>query len=375
MRTKNVMAGMAVAAGLLVSALGAVMLTEGTPAAAHGTTTNPPSRVWSCRFLDDFSNPQNPMCALAWAENSPAIWDWMSLRIADANGNHQARIPDGHLCSAGLTAYSAFDRASDQWMAKSLTPQSNGLYHLAHEATAPHATLYFRWYITKPGFDVTQPLRWADLDLVHDSGPTPASALYEADVDLSGRTGRHILYQVWQRSDSPEAFYGCSDVILGGTPPPPTTTTVAPTTAVPPTTTTTVATTTTTIAPTTTGAPTTTTVAPTTTIAPTTTVAPTTTTVTPPPPTGAVTFTLVTTSNWGTGHCAQGVIVNSTTSTVAWKVRLSLAGSFTSTWDGTFSRKGAAVTVTGANWNKSLSRGATATFGYCATGAPGSVLV
>ncbi|WP_145503569.1 lytic polysaccharide monooxygenase, partial [Streptomyces sp. CFMR 7] len=28
-------------------------------------------------------------------------------------------------------------------------------------------------------------------------------------------TGRHIVYKVWQRHDSPEAFYGCSDVAFG----------------------------------------------------------------------------------------------------------------------------------------------------------------
>jgi len=31
-------------------------------------------------------------------------------------------------------------------------------------------------------------------------------------ADLSGR---HLLYTIWQRADSPEAFYACSDVIIG----------------------------------------------------------------------------------------------------------------------------------------------------------------
>ena len=29
------------------------------------------------------------------------------------------------------------------------------------------------------------------------------------------RTGKQLLYAVWQRSDSPEAFYSCSDVDFG----------------------------------------------------------------------------------------------------------------------------------------------------------------
>jgi chitin-binding protein len=28
----------------------------------------------------------------------------------------------------------------------------------------------------------------------------------------AGKTGRHLIYVIWQRSDSPEAFYSCSDV-------------------------------------------------------------------------------------------------------------------------------------------------------------------
>ncbi len=31
----------------------------------------------------------------------------------------------------------------------------------------------------------------------------------------SGKSGRHIIYSIWQRSDSPEAFYNCVDVNFG----------------------------------------------------------------------------------------------------------------------------------------------------------------
>src|SRR5690606_21910120 len=32
----------------------------------------------------------------------------------------------------------------------------------------------------------------------------------------SGKSGRHIIYTVWERSDSPETFYSCSDVVFDG---------------------------------------------------------------------------------------------------------------------------------------------------------------
>ena len=38
---------------------------------------------------------------------------------------------------------------------------------------------------------------------------------YTFRLALPEREGRAILYLVWQRSDSPEAFYGWSDVPLG----------------------------------------------------------------------------------------------------------------------------------------------------------------
>lgn len=38
---------------------------------------------------------------------------------------------------------------------------------------------------------------------------------YTFPATLPTRTGRQLIYQVWQRTDSPEAFYGCADVVFG----------------------------------------------------------------------------------------------------------------------------------------------------------------
>jgi lytic cellulose monooxygenase (C4-dehydrogenating) len=359
-------------ATVLATALAVPLLLTDSPADAHGTSSNPPSRLYQCRFYDNPVTPTNSMCALAAAENPNAVYNWMSLRIADAGGRHQLLIPDGKLCSANQTEFASFDRAGDQWLATTMVPNSSGKFHLEHENSAPHATLYYRWYITKQGFNPLNPLKWADLELVHDSGVQAASAHYHADVDLSGRSGRHILYMIWQRSDSPEAFYGCSDIILGSTPPPPTTTVAATTTTVM-TTTTSSPTTTTVAATTTTVRPTTTTTGPTTTTTgPTTTIRPTTTTIAPPG--GAVSLKLETTSDWGTGHCAKGTVTNSTAKAVTWRVQFSLPGTMTSSWDGTFTRSGTRVTATGVTWNKSVAAGGIQSFGYCATGRPGTAL-
>jgi len=45
---------------------------------------------------------------------------------------------------------------------------------------------------------------------------------YTWTATLPAKSGRHIIYSIWERSDSPEAFYNCADVVFpgGGTPTP-----------------------------------------------------------------------------------------------------------------------------------------------------------
>lgn len=302
------------------------------PADAHGSVASPPSRVYSCRFLE----PNNPQCRKAWQANSQALYDWMEVNLPNAAGRHRELIPDGRLCSAGRDKYRAFDEPSSEWPLTHLTPGPSGLYHLEFTATAPHATQYYRWYLTRDGYDPSRPLRWDDLELVHDSGPRAGESHYHADVRLPDRRGRHVLYLVWQRSDSPEAFYSCSDVTMESTPS--TTVTTRPPSS----------TTATTVPPSTTRP------APTSTI----------------PQHGGFGLKLQTTTSWETGHCAQGTVTNTGTRAGAWIVRFTLDGGFTSFWDGRSQRTGRSVTVRGETWNSWLSPGRSTTFGYCATGPP-----
>lgn len=44
---------------------------------------------------------------------------------------------------------------------------------------------------------------------------TSTTGYYEFSGTLPSKSGRHLLYKVWQRNDSPEAFYSCSDVVFG----------------------------------------------------------------------------------------------------------------------------------------------------------------
>ena len=201
----------------LVAASTLVPLAFAGPAHAHGTMNNPPSRALVC-FNENPESPDSAACkqAIAMGGTQP-FYDWNEVNIADAAGRHRQIIPDGKLCSAGRDKYRGLDQARADWPA---TPMpSGGRFTFSYRATAPHRGS-FELYVTKDGYDPTRPLRWSDLEstpFVTVADPPLVNGAYQIDATLpSGKRGRHLIYSIWQRSDSPEAFYTCSDVVFGG---------------------------------------------------------------------------------------------------------------------------------------------------------------
>ncbi|MEU1306125.1 lytic polysaccharide monooxygenase [Streptomyces shenzhenensis] len=199
------------AAPLALTALAAA------PAAAHGSMGDPVSRVAQC-YAEGPESPGSAACRAAVAAGgTQALYDWNGIRIGDANGRHQELIPDGKLCSANNDEFKGLDLARADWPA---TRVSGGSYTFKYRVTAPHKGT-FHVYLTRPGYDPAEPLAWADLDLEHPvataTDPVAAGGFYTFSGTLPERSGRQLLYAVWQRSDSPEAFYSCSDVTFGGT--------------------------------------------------------------------------------------------------------------------------------------------------------------
>ncbi|MFE6051676.1 lytic polysaccharide monooxygenase [Kitasatospora sp. NPDC056446] len=203
--------------GVVGAAVLAVAATTAGTASAHGTMTNPVSRVAAC-YAEGPEHPVSQICKdLVAANGTQPLYDWNEVNIANANGNHQALIPDGKLCSANRDKYSALDWPRTDWPA---TQVKAGAFTFQFRTTAPHVGTQ-TVYITKPSYDPTKPLKWSDLD------PAPVAQVqvdrnatngyYTYAGTLPQRTGRQLLYTVWQRSDSPEAFYSCSDVDFGST--------------------------------------------------------------------------------------------------------------------------------------------------------------
>ena len=324
-------------------------LTSGSRAVAHGAMEAPASRTFACRFLE----MDDPMCQLAWAAESQALYDWMEVNRAAVAGRHREEIPDGTLCAGGREKYAVFDTPGP-WPATAIVRAADGLYPVTFYATAPHEAQYFRFYLTREGFDpLTERLDWDDLELVYDSGAVSVQELtaephYTFRLPLPPRADRAILYLVWQRSDSPEAFYGCSDVLLGSAEAP------VPEPDDPPS-------------------------------------APDPNPGEPPPPPPSLpgpglddlTIAVDLHDDWGTGACGEALVTHGGTDNVVWEVNLEVPGTLTHLWDAELhdsmhphhpdSALPHPLRVIGAPWNRTLAPGTSTPFGFCfdRTGEPG----
>jgi len=346
---------------LLTSALVA------TPAAAHGSVTDPPTRNYGCweRWGADFQNREmatlDPMCWQAWQDDPSAMWNWNGLYHEGIGGRHEELIPDGQLCSGGRTEggrYDSLDTPGPWTMAT--VPQR---FTLTLTDQAKHGADYLRVYVTRPGFDPTTTApAWSDMQLLKVTGSYPTTGLYQTDVDLTGRSGRAILYTIWQASHSDQPYYLCSDINIGGTAPSPTATptpapTPSPTSTPSPT-----------PSPTPTPGPTPTptvspTPAPTPSPTPTPTPGPTTT-----PAPGACSATVTAVSTWNGGWQGEVVVTAGAGGLSGWAVTLGGA-TVTQAWNSSAS----GAVLTSAAWNAGLAPGASTTAGFLASGAPGAL--
>ncbi|WP_031162336.1 lytic polysaccharide monooxygenase auxiliary activity family 9 protein [Streptomyces durhamensis] len=194
----------------------ALTVLAAAPASAHGSMGDPVSRVSQC-YAEGPESPRSAACRAAVAAGgAQALYDWNGVRIGDAAGRHRQLIPDGKLCSADNEEFKGLDLARGDWPA---TRVHRGSYTFRYRVTAPHKGT-FKVYLTKPGYAPAKPLAWSGLDLGHPvatvTDPVASGGFYTFSGTLPARSGRQLLYAVWQRSDSPEAFYSCSDVDFGG---------------------------------------------------------------------------------------------------------------------------------------------------------------
>ncbi|MES4887248.1 lytic polysaccharide monooxygenase [Streptomyces sp. NPDC096012] len=186
------------------------------PAHAHGAPTDPVSRVYACS-PEGGSAAGSAACKAAIAANGAPFTAWDNLRVAGVAGRDRQVIPDGRLCSGGLPAYRGLDLPRRDWPATRLTP--GGRLTMTYASTIAHAGT-FKLYLTEPGYDPAKPLTWADLPerpFAEITDPPLRNGAYHLGATLpKDRTGRHMLYTIWQNSSTTDTYYSCSDVVFPG---------------------------------------------------------------------------------------------------------------------------------------------------------------
>ncbi|ASQ45907.1 GlcNAc-binding protein A precursor [Legionella clemsonensis] len=201
--------------------LGSVLISICCSIFAHGSMEVPISRIYQC-FKENPENPKSSACkAAVELGGKQPIYNWNEVNQPAANDRHTDIIPDGQLCSGGREFYKGLNLARSDWSTSIIEPDAEGLFHFIYYPTAPHKTKYFKFYITKSDYEFNQPLKWSDLEpqpfctintvsLVNDRYNMPCKI-------PANKIGRQLIFVIWQREDSPEAFYSCSDVFVNNT--------------------------------------------------------------------------------------------------------------------------------------------------------------
>ena len=195
------------AAALAVTAVAALAPVR---AEAHGSPTTPISRTTAC--ASGGQQTDSAACEAARKANGRSFGTFDNLRIAGVNGKDRQVVPDGKLCSGGLAAFRGLDLPRDDFPATKVT--SGRTLTIRYRATIPHAG-EFRIFLTRPSYDPSRRLTWADLGskpLAAVTDPALEDGAYELKAKLPQRAGRHLLYIVWETSSTPDTYYSCSDL-------------------------------------------------------------------------------------------------------------------------------------------------------------------
>jgi len=197
----------------LAAAAVAVLAVPGT-AQAHGALTNPVSRLAACGT--EGASAGTAVCAAALAGSGRQQWaDWDNLRLPDVGGRDREVIPDGKLCSAGIDRYAGLDLARADWPTTRLT--SGASFAFAYASTIRHEGT-FKLYVTRDGYDPKKPLAWSDLEsrpFLSVGDPAFRDGAYRMKGELpADKSGRHLIYTIWQNSSTTDTYYSCSDVIF-----------------------------------------------------------------------------------------------------------------------------------------------------------------
>ncbi|MEE1829151.1 lytic polysaccharide monooxygenase [Streptomyces sp. BE20] len=193
MRTRHIV-------GAVIAAL-AVPVAVALPAQSHGYITTPPSRA--------------ALCGAGTVKNCGAI-QWEPQSVEGTKGFPSRGPADGAICAGGNSRFAELDDPrGGGWPTTAVSAGQQRTF--TWKFTARHATTNFKYYLTKAGYDATQKVTRANLELTpfltvpYNGAQVPGTVSHTATLP-SGRTGHHVVVSVWEIADTGNAFYSCTDV-------------------------------------------------------------------------------------------------------------------------------------------------------------------
>ncbi len=169
----------------------------GTSGYAHGYVTSPGSRAYFGTAAAGNLN-QNV---------GRAQWEPQSIEAP------KNTFIDGKIASAGVSGFEPLDEQTANRWHKSVI--NAGPLNITWNLTAQHRTSTWDYYITKPGWNQNQPLKFSDFELItkiDDKATVPPKTVNQTIIVPQDRKGYNVILAVWNISDTTNAFYQVIDV-------------------------------------------------------------------------------------------------------------------------------------------------------------------
>lgn len=209
----------------------------------HGLVQNPPSRTWYCGAEtrpDHITNntAKFPVCSTAFAVNQMAAYNYMAVVTHNWGRAKVTPLPK-NVCGFDGESWQGAKTPWDAAMEWPTTRVDPGPLTLTWDVTTgPHFddTHDFSYWITKSSFvfSPTRELTWDDFETqpfcvleYDDKKPTAnpnittekAKSLFHTKCTIPSRTGHHVIYGEWGRTEpTKERFHSCIDIAVGTAP-------------------------------------------------------------------------------------------------------------------------------------------------------------
>ncbi|MGL5042333.1 MAG: lytic polysaccharide monooxygenase [Culicoidibacterales bacterium] len=180
--------------------MGMTLSATAMPFMAHGYVNSPPSRVYTGHTIDRSEQKYGV------AVNEPQSLE--APKGFPLNGPK-----DGEIASAGGVRGRELDtQKANYWIESDI---KTGPQQFTWTFTAPHKTTKWHYYMTKPSWNVNEPLTRNNLELIgtinHDGTAASSNPTHTVDIPAN-RSGSNVILAVWDVADTEGAFYQVIDV-------------------------------------------------------------------------------------------------------------------------------------------------------------------